>query len=211
MTPSPEMLHRFTLGQRWIHWTLAGLMGVCMLTAAFLYVDPLSTLVGRRDLVATLHFAAGLALPVPLLVGVIASAAFRRDAARVNRFSPQDWAWLRSSERRTLPVGKFNAGQKLNSAFVLGAVLVLFGTGLMLHYFALFSDDIRTGATFVHDLFAAAVVIVSGGHVWMAYRDPQARVGMRTGSVDPEWAQREHSEWAREQGIEPVPVSDRSD
>ena len=47
-------------------------------------------------------------------------------------------------------------------------------------------------------------MIVSGGHVWMAYRDPQARVGMRTGSVDPAWAQREHSEWAREQGAESV-------
>ena len=66
-------------------------MGVCMLTAAFLYVDPLSTLVGRRDLVATLPFAAGLALPAPLLVGVIASAAFRRDASGVNRFSPPHW------------------------------------------------------------------------------------------------------------------------
>ena len=68
----------------------------------------------------------------------------------------------------------------------------------MLHYFALFSDDIRTGATFVHDLFAAAVVIVSGGHVWMALKDPEARRGLRTGYVTREWAEAEHALWAAE-------------
>ena len=95
-----------------------------------------------------------------------------------------------------IPSGKFNAGQKLNSAFVLGSVLVLFATGLMLHHFALFPDAIRTGATFVHDTFAAAVVVVSAGHLWMAAHDPEARRGLRTGFVTPGWAQREHALWA---------------
>lgn len=201
MPPSPERLRRFSAGERAIHFALALLMGLCIVTAALLYVDPLSALVGRRDLVASVHFACGLLLPVPLLIGAWRSRSFRRDAGRLNRFHSRDWQWLRSRDRRSgaIPVDKFNAGQKLNSAFVLGAVLVMFGTGLMLHYFALFADDIRTGATFVHDMFAAAVVIISGGHVWMAYRDPEARKGLRTGTVDATWARYEHSLWAEEE------------
>lgn len=200
MSRSPDSLERFTAAQRWAHRGLAVLMGICIVTAALLYVDPLSALVGQRSAIATVHFGAGLLLPVPLAVAWFASASFRRDAGRLNRFHPDDWEWLRSSDRRSgrIPVGKFNAGQKLNSAFTLGAILVLFGTGLMLHYFALFTDDVRTGATFTHDLFAAAVVIVAGGHVWMAARDPEARRGMRTGAVARAWAELEHGAWAEE-------------
>lgn len=206
MPPSSDRLSRFSAGERWIHLTLAGLMGICIATAAMLYFDPISTFVGRRELLATIHYAAGLLIPVPIIVGAVRSRAFRRDAGRLNRFSPDDWRWLRSSRRRRsgeLGVGKFNAGQKLNSAFTLGAVMVLFGTGLMLHYFALFTDDVRTGATFVHDFMAAAVVIVAGGHIWMAYGDPEARKGLQSGTVDPDWARREHSLWAAEELDEP--------
>jgi formate dehydrogenase subunit gamma len=198
MLPSPDRIRRFTGGQRSIHAAFGTLMGVCILTAAMLYWGPLSTLVGRREMVESVHYVSGLLLPLPLLVGAIASRAFRDDVRRLNRFLPGDGRWLRSSNRRggSFPSGKFNAGQKLNSAFVVGALLVLLATGLMLHYFTLFPDDISTGATFVHDLFAAAVVVVSAGHLWMAWQDPEARRGLRTGFVSRGWAEREHALWA---------------
>lgn len=193
-----RLLRRFTSGQRWVHLSLATLMGVCLATAAMLYFGSLSALVGHRHLVATIHFVAGLLLPLPLVVGALASAAFRADIGRLNRFHPVDWAWLRSRGRRSeLPSGKFNAGQKLNSAFVLGSVLVMFATGLMLHFFTPFSDDTRAGATLVHDLFATALAVVAAGHVWMAAHDPVARSGLRTGFVPLDWAESRHRLWAR--------------
>ncbi len=206
MPRSPDRIRRFTPAERWIHRCFAALMGVGILTAAMLYWGPLSTLVGRRDVVEAVHLATGLLLPVPLIVGALASRAFRADVHRLNRFLPADWRWLRSGERRSgaHPSGKFNAGQKLNSAFVLGSVLVLLATGLMLHYFAVFPDAIRTGATFVHDAFAAAVVVVSAGHLWMAARDPEARRGLRTGFVSRRWAEREHALWAAAVATEPA-------
>ena len=206
MTPSPDRIRRFSRAERWIHLAFGALMGVGILTAAMLYWGPLSTLVGRRDVVETVHFASGLLLPMPLVVGAITSRSFRADVRRLNRFLPGDWRWLRSGDRRSgsFPSGKFNAGQKLNAAFVLAAVLILLVTGLMLRYFSAFPDDIRTGATFVHDVFAAAVVIVSGGHLWMAWQDPEARRGLRTGVVSRRWAQREHARWAETAPTEPL-------
>jgi formate dehydrogenase subunit gamma len=201
-SPGPDPIRRFTAAERWVHRCLAAVMGVLIITAALLYVGPLSALVGRRDLVSSLHYWSGLLLPLPLLVGYFASAALRDDVARLNRFLPGDWAWLRARAlgRRAgeVPAGKFNAGQKLNSAFVLGAVIVMFLTGLGLHFFDVFPDSIRTGITFVHDVLAAAVVVVAGGHLWMAMRDPAARAGLRTGLVPRRWAEREHALWAAE-------------
>ena len=107
-------MRRFTGGERWVHWGTAALMVVCIVTAAFLYVGPLAILAGRRRLIELIHVYAGFGLPLPILLGWL-SRAFRRDAARLNRFSPQDWGWLRSRDRRSgkIVVGKFNAGQKL--------------------------------------------------------------------------------------------------
>ena len=216
MTPSPDRIRRFTRAEHWIHLTFAALMGVCIVTAAMLYWGPLSTLVGRRDAVETVHYLAGLMLPLPLVVGAIASRAFRADVRALNRFLPGDWRWLRAGNRRdgSFPSGKFNAGQKLNSAFALGAVIALFVTGLMLRYFSAFPDDIRTGATFVHDVFAATVVVLSGGHLWMAWQDPEARRGLRTGAVSRGWAQREHALWAATAPGDPLgdpPAAPRDD
>jgi formate dehydrogenase subunit gamma len=213
MSRSPDRIRRFTAGERWIHLSLTVLTGVLIATAALLYFGPLSALVGRRDLVSTVHFVSGLLLPVPLVVGALASPAFRADVRRLNRFLPGDWAWLRSRDRRSgaHPSGKFNAGQKLNSAFVLGSVIVMLVTGLGLHYFDPLPDWMRTGVTFVHDLLAAVIVVVTAGHVWMAMGDPQARAGLRTGFVPRTWAEREHALWAAESaGPRPAEPGDES-
>lgn len=200
MMSRSEGLPRFTRGQRWVHRSSAILAGVCLATAALLYVPELSALVGRRAAVSWLHVAAGLLLPLPLLAGWALSPAFRADVRRLNRFRPSDWDWLRSADRRSgrIDVGKFNAGQKLNGAFTLGVVLVMLGTGVVMRWTWIAPLDWRTGATFVHDWLALAFAVVVAGHAWMAWRDPLARAGMRTGFVPLEWARAEHPAWARE-------------
>ena len=142
---------------------------------------------GRRYLVATIHVYAGLALPLPFLVGWVRSAALRADVRRLNRFRPSDWRWLRSSDRRSgrIPVGKFNAGQKLNGAFTLGAILVMLMTGSVMHWTGWFPLSWRTGATFVHDWLAFTVAVVVLGHIYMALERPgrPARHAHRLGAA----------------------------
>ena len=196
MTAPAELLRRFTRAERWVHRATAALMAVCLVTAAALYLGPLAVLVGRRAFVGRLHVAAGLGLPVPMLVGWL-SSAYRRDLARLNRFSADDWRWLRSADRRSgrIPVGKFNAGQKLNAAFTAGAMLVMLATGVVMRYGGAWPLSWRTGGTFVHDWLATAIVVVLLGHLWFAAADPMARAGMRTGMVSRDWAAREHGAW----------------
>ena len=195
--PEP-VLRRFTTGERWVHRSLGLLMGVLLVTAAILYLPSLSQLIGRRHLIAQIHVYAGLSLPVPLIVGWFRSRALRADIRLINRFSAQDWAWLRSPDRRSgrIPVGKFNAGQKLNGAFTLGAVLVMLMTGSVMNWTSWWPLSWRTGATFVHDWLAFTIAVVVLGHMYMANRDPVARMGMRTGLVPLSWARREHRAWA---------------
>ncbi|MFJ4189344.1 cytochrome b/b6 domain-containing protein [Kitasatospora sp. NPDC089509] len=202
-----DLVRRFTRTERWMHRTTAALMGVCLATAACLYLAPLAQLVGNRPLVVTVHVWCGLALPVPLLLGLL-SRAVRADLSRLSRFTPADWHWLRAVRSRAAhrPAGKFNAGQKLYAQWTLGSILVIVGTGLLMWLTHLTPPAWRTGATFVHDWLAAAIAVVVAGHVRMAWRDRESRLGMRTGLVERGWAEREHPGWLADEAEEPQPV-----
>jgi formate dehydrogenase subunit gamma len=182
-----------------VHRLVAILMGSCLVTAAILYNGSLMLAVGHRHLVETIHVWSGLALPAPRLAG-LASAAYRFDVRRLNRFTSADWSWLRSRSRRdgTIPVGKFNAGQKVNAWLVAGATGVLLGTGALMYWTGLVRLSWRSGATFVHDWSALALGLLVIGHLAYAFRDPEARRGMRTGRVSARWARAQHAAWADE-------------
>jgi len=199
MHQSSDMaLRRFVKVERWTHRLIAIDTTLLIVTAAFLYIPDLSGLVGNRYFFKLSHVILGFALPIPIIVA-FCFLAFRLDVRRLNRFTKVDWQWLRSKNRRSggLAIGKFNAGQKLNSAFQFGSIIIMFVTGAMLWFNGFFSIDIRTGVTFVHDWLALLLTIVVIGHIYMAMRDPYARQGLRTGFVPREWAEREHRGWAQ--------------
>lgn len=199
-----DSLERFSPAERLVHRSVAILMGVCLATAAILYNGPIMLVVGHRHLVSTVHVWTGLALPVPMLLGAL-SAAYRSDVRRLNRVTPSDWRWLRSRTRRDgrIRVGKFNAGQKINAWLVVASTAVLLGTGALMYWTGLVRLSWRSGATFVHDWFALGLGLLVLGHLAYAYRDREARHGMRTGRVPVAWARREHAAWVDE--VQPPP------
>jgi formate dehydrogenase subunit gamma len=75
-------------------------------------------------------------------------------------------------------------------------------TGLLMWFIGLLPSVSRTSAIFVHDILAWAIAVVLIGHLRKAYRDPEARLGMRTGYVSRSWAARHHSRWLREDAPE---------
>lgn len=185
-----------------MHWTQALLFLVLFATAAALYIPAVSELVGRRELVRNVHVLAGVVLPLPVTIGALGRGgrALRADLGRADRFTPDDWAWLRSFGRaRGLRTGKFNAGQKLNAAFTGGSILVLLATGAVMRWYEPFPLSWRTGATFVHDLVAAALFVTVAGHVVLASRETESFSAMRGGGyVSRDWAERKAPAWLDE-------------
>jgi len=91
---------------------------------------------------------------------------------------------LKRLGRAPMPMlDKFNPGQKLNAAFTGAAIVVMLATGSVMQWFGHFPVSWRTGATFVHDVFAFAVFIVVIGHVAFALTHRDAMRSMIKGWV----------------------------
>jgi formate dehydrogenase subunit gamma len=197
------VIPRFDRVERSAHWATAALFGVLMVTGAVLYAGPFSAMFGRRELFRNIHVYAGLLLPVPIVLGAAGrwGAQLRHDVGRINRWTRDDARWFRRRNRTRpgrLDVGKFNAGQKLNATFFAAAIVVMLVTGSIMRWSDPFSNDLRTGATFVHDWFTFGIWIAVLGHIYFAIRDPVALGGMTGGSVTPYWARTERPAWYRE-------------
>jgi formate dehydrogenase subunit gamma len=191
---------RFDRTQRAAHWANALLFGVLMATAIPLYFGSFFGIVLARHDVAEVHLWSGLALPLPIIISLIGpwGNAMRRDVRRVNYWTHQEIRWMRSLGRTPLDADKFNPGQKLNVIFVGAAVVVMLATGSVLQWFRLFPVSWRTGATFVHDVFAFAIFAVVIGHIIMALTHRDALRSMFTGWVSESWARKHAPSWLKE-------------
>jgi len=203
------VIRRFGTATRALHWATAAAVLTCALTGLVLYVGPLSALVGRRNLVKDVHVIAGLSMPVPLVLAYAGRwrTEVRAEFRRLSRWTRADRRWLRSRGwDATDEVGKFNAGQKLNAAFVAGMIPIMLATGSIMKWFEPFPVRYRTGATFVHDWTAIATWAVVAGHILFALNDRMSLRGMLTGRVTRRWAEARHPKWAAEHP-EPAPAA----
>jgi formate dehydrogenase subunit gamma len=199
-----EQLSRFDGIERLAHWLTALFFLTLIATGAALYIPAVIGFVGRRGLVERVHVDVGLALPVPLIVSLAGSwgKGLRADIRRINRWIPSDRQWLRLTLHRQptvdVPIGKFNAGQKLNAAITGGVMLVMLMTGSVMHWPYYWPLSWRTGATFMHDVVAILFVVVVIGHIGMAVAHPPALRSMITGKVSRAWAKRHAPLWVKD-------------
>jgi formate dehydrogenase subunit gamma len=207
--PSPEaagsaQLLRFDAIERAAHWLTALMFLTLLATGAILYVPALVSLIGQRRMVERVHVDVGLCLPLPLIVSLAGAwgKGLRADIRRLNRWTKGDRQWLRFVLHRTsprgVPVGKFNAGQKLNAAITGGVILVMLMTGSVMHWEYYWPLSWRTGATFAHDVVAFGFLAVVIGHVGMALAHPGALRSIFTGRVTRAWAKKHSPLWLDE-------------
>ncbi|MGD0392281.1 MAG: cytochrome b/b6 domain-containing protein [Acidimicrobiales bacterium] len=192
---------RFDLTQRCAHWANALLFGILMATALPLYFGSLAGVIGRRHLIAEIHLWAGIALPVPIVISLIGpwGARMRRDLRRFNLWTRDEIRWLRNLGTTRIVLDKFNPGQKLNAIFVGATIVVMLATGSVMQWFGHFPVSWRTGATFVHDVFALAVFVVVFGHIAFAITHPGSMRSMIKGWVTDAWAARHADGWLEEE------------
>lgn len=183
--PAPELAAaRFDGVTRAVHWANAAVFLFLLLTGLVLSFGPLSAAVGRRETVKDLHVWSGLVLPVPVVLGIAGrwGRQLRADMGRLNRWIGEDRRWLRRlsplnwgrHSRVPYEFGKFHPGQKLNAAFVGGAIPVMLLTGSIMKWYEPFPLGWRTGATFVHDWTSTALLVVITGHIVKALSTPGA-------------------------------------
>lgn len=196
-----EML-RFDRVERLAHWVNAASFTVLILTALPLYFGQVEALVGRRAVIAEIHTWTGVLLPVPLLISMSGSwgKRFRADLSRFGLWTHSELNWLRSIGRDPLVESdKFNPGQKLNALFIGSSIVVMCGTGFILRWFNFFPLDWRTGATFVHDVLAFAIVVVILGHIFFALTHREALKSIFTGHITRSWAGQHAKRWLAEE------------
>jgi len=126
-------------------------------------------------------------------------AALTRTGIQLATTEPGDADWLRGVPERLRtgapppPVGRFNAGQKLNARLSALGLAVLYATGLAL---LLAGRGLPQGP--LHTLTTVAVCGLLSGHVFMAVLNPATRHalrGMTFGDVDRNWAKHHHPLW----------------
>ena len=197
-------LLRFDRVQRGAHWLNALLFFTLMFTAIPLYFGSFFGIVMPRHVIEMIHLWSGLALPLPIVISLVGpwGASMRRDVRRINYWSQDEIRWLRTLGKSTLRADKFNPGQKLNAIFIGASILVMLVTGSMLQWFRFFSVSWRSGATFVHDLFAFAIFFVVIGHIVMALTHRDALRSVFKGWVSRGWAERHAARWLDEEPME---------
>ena len=192
---------RFSRTERTLHWANAVFFFFLLATGLVLYLPSLSILVGRRPIVQSVHFWSGVAW-----IGVLAAivlAGDRRGVARTVReldgFDRDDLRWL--TGRKPAPQGRFNAGQKINTALTAAFTVLFLVSGLLL-WFGERNTNLRFASTVVlHDGLMYISLALLVGHLYLALIHPTTRHALRgitSGTVSEEWAARHHAKWKPE-------------
>jgi formate dehydrogenase subunit gamma len=193
----PGYRRRFSRTERTLHWANAAFFFFLLATGLILYLPRLSIAVGRRPLIQSLHFYSGIAWVCVLLAIVLVGdrRGILRDLKEVDGFDRDDFRWLSG---RKAPQGRFNAGQKLNTALNLAFVVLFLVTGLLL-WFGERNTQLRFASTVIlHDGLMYISLILLLGHLYLALIHPTTRHALRgitTGTVSEEWATRHHAKW----------------
>jgi formate dehydrogenase subunit gamma len=198
-----EHIERFTPAERVLHWLLAATFLVMMATGLILYLPVFSQLAGSRVLWKTLHLGAAIAFWAGLLALLPGNTKrLGETASQIDRFDTDDRRWLAWAVTRRgaePPQGRFNAGQKLNTAIVAGLMVVFTVSGTLIYLQE--ADRTFRGASsaiLAHDWATWLAVPLVLGHLYLAMVNPATRHSMRgivLGNVRRDWARRRHAKW----------------
>jgi formate dehydrogenase subunit gamma len=192
---------RFSRTERVLHWANAIAFFVLLGSGLCLYLPSLEIAVGRRPLIKDIHFWSGIGW-LPLLVLVVLAGDRRgilRTAREVDNFDRDDLRWL--TLQKPAPQGRFNAGQKLNTALTAAFTLLFFVSGMLL-WLGERNTSFRFASTVIlHDGLMYAAIVLLVGHLYLAVIHPATRHALRgitVGTVSEDWAEQHHAKWKQQ-------------
>lgn len=198
------LVRRFTRSELAVHWTLAVSVLAMILSGIALGVNV------WHAAVFPVHVGSMFLLAGGVLLAALAGdrPALRRSGHELRTLRREDRRWLAWAPRNLLggggdppPVGRFNAGQKLNAMLIAALLAASIGSGIYwwarLH--GVFQNSNVDGA--IHNVAGVAIIVLVCGHLYMAVLNPATRHALRgitTGSVDAGWAAEHHPAWLAE-------------
>ena len=203
-TEPSELVPRFNGTERSLHWLLAATFLTMLATGLILELPAFGELAANRQLWKSIHLGAALGFWAGLFLLVAgASQEIVPTFDQLDRFDDDDRRWLRWAvvrDGKEPPQGRFNAGQKLNSALIAGLLVVLTLSGTVMFLGEVNASFRGTAAILVHDLATWISVPLIAGHLYLALLHPSTRPslrGMVRGSVRRDWARRHHPKWEK--------------
>jgi formate dehydrogenase subunit gamma len=204
-TEGSRYVARFSAAERSLHWLLAATFLTMLATGLILYLPSLAQVAANRQLWKSIHLGAAIAFWAGTLMIVLGSPGeLRRTARQVDGFDSDDKRWLAWQVRKIgpePPQGRFNAGQKLNTAIIAGLMVVFTISGTLMYLQETDAAFRGTDAILVHDVAMYIAVPLVLGHLYLALLNPSTRHSMRgivLGSVRRDWAEKHHAKWERE-------------
>ncbi|MDY7574853.1 formate dehydrogenase subunit gamma [Actimicrobium sp. CCI2.3] len=206
-----KYIHRYATSDRVNHWIVAmcfivlSLSGLAFFHPSYFF---LSSVLGGPVWARILH----------PFIGIVLSLTFVGLSLRVwkdNRFKAVDIEWLKRIDEvinngdgpDKLPIGKYNAGQKLMFWSMVWSIGFLLVSGIVIWraWFAGYFPIVVVRWGVVIHMLAAFVGIVSLiVHVYAAIWVKGTLRAMTRGNVDAAWAKHHHPEWYREMTQEKV-------
>jgi formate dehydrogenase subunit gamma len=191
------MVRRFGPTERAMHWVHATGFTAMLATGLILYLPALSELVARRNLVKNVHLFSAVAWALALVVVVVLGDRRRlaADWREIETLDADDRRWLRG---RSVPQGRFNAGQKLNALLTASFAVLFAVSGFFLWLGERDHRFLLDGAGTVHDTLMFVSVALLAGHLYLAVIHPSTRHalrGMTLGDVREDWAREHHPKW----------------
>jgi len=166
--------------ERALHWAVATIVLVLVLSGTVLYVPALSEAVGQRFWVRSAHLAAAAALALaPAAIALTRWSDVRALERQLSRWESADRAWflrpwrvLAGNEVGQLPSGRFNAGQKLFAALVATGLVVLLLTGIPMSWWSRFDAAVVARSRDLHVTAAYVLVALLAGHIYLGLLSP---------------------------------------
>ena len=198
--PSPNLIARYSHGERLTHWAVAVAYVVLFLSGLALF-HPFfywtSALFGGPGFMRIIHPFIGVAFTILFY-------AYALRLVRDNLLVPSDRVWLSKmfnymNKKEDVRVeGKYNAGQKLMywSMVVVIAVLLVSGLLIWRPYIApSVPVTARRLASVVHAVMAFIMFVGIGIHIYAAYWTKGSMRAMTRGTVTRSWARFHHPGW----------------
>lgn len=196
-----NLIVRYTMADRVIHWTVAGTFVYVMLTGLALFWPPffwVAGVFGGGPVIRYWHPIIGCVFLAALVLMLARWFKDMRVDADDRRWAAHIREYIAGDERAVPAPGRFNFGQKGLFWLQVATALLLVLSGVTMWFPLSFSRNLREASFIIHDLSAIAAIGGIIAHIYMGILVTRGSwEAMTRGTVSTRWAEAHHGRWVK--------------